>query len=326
MKRKATHRKHGLISLVIPAFNEEDSIPALYSELSPVLKSLPYTFEIIFVDDGSTDATLQTLKSLSASDKRIKVISLSRNFGHQAALTAGMDHARGKCVITMDGDLQHPPSLLPSLIGRWEEGSEVVITIRKETKDDPFLKKRLSHLFYRVINDLSRTRIHPSAADFRLLDRKVLSGLSSIRERDRFLRGLISWIGFKTTTVTYEADARYAGKTKYTWRTMIRFALDGIVSFSAAPLHLVFYTGLVVSFLSFLYALYSLYGYFFTSRMVPGWTSLLLTVLFLGGVQLVSIGILGEYLIRVYDESKGRPIYIISEITDGGTTHSPGQS
>jgi dolichol-phosphate mannosyltransferase len=213
----------------------------------------------------------------------------------------------------MDGDLQHPPSLIPTLIEKWQEGFQIVFTTREATADEPFLKRLTSKLFYRIINTFSETPVQPFAADFRLLDRAVVESLNTLKERDRFLRGLIGWLGFSAIGVSYVADARIAGTSKFTLKKMIKLALDGIVSFSAAPLHLVTYLGLIVACLSFLYGLYSLYVRFFTNSAVPGWTSLLITVLFLGGVQLISIGIVGEYLIRVYNESKQRPLYIVRD-------------
>ena len=301
------------ISIIIPVFNEVENIPLLFDNLKAVVHKLPYAFEILFVDDGSTDGTLRTIKELQERDRRIKAISFSRNFGHQAALTAGLQYATGDAVITMDGDLQHPPSLIPTLIEKWREGFQIVYTTRESTVDEPFLKKITSRLFYRIINAFSDTHVQPFAADFRLLDRSVVNSLNTLEERDRFLRGLISWMGYSTTGVPFTADARVAGTSKYSTGKMMKFALDGILSFSAAPLHLVTYLGLIVSFLSFLYGFYSIYAYFFTSLTIPGWTSILVAVLFLGGVQLISIGFVGEYLIRIYQEVKGRPLYIVRE-------------
>ena len=306
-----THRK--LLSIVIPVFNEEENLPVLYDQLRSVLTKLPYEMELIFIDDGSTDKTLTIIGTLASKDRRVKALSFSRNFGHQAALVAGLEHASGDAVITMDGDLQHPPALIPDLLRAWEKGAEVVQTIRAETAGEPFFKHATSRAYYRIINAFSDTKVPPFSADFRLLDRRVVATLNRIPERDRFLRGLISWVGFRTILIPYRADARFAGTSKYTIRRMLGLAVDGILSFSAAPLHAVTAMGLIVSFLSFCYGIYSLYAYFFTSQTVPGWTSLLVTVLFLGGVQLVSIGVLGEYLIRVYNETKGRPVYILRE-------------
>jgi polyisoprenyl-phosphate glycosyltransferase len=313
-KRSASRKRTKTVSIAIPVFNEAENIPILFDHLKPVLDSLPFTFEILFVDDGSTDETYTKIKELQRRDRRVKAISFSRNFGHQAALTAGLQYATGDAVITMDGDLQHPPSLIPTLLERWTEGFRIVYTTREATADESFFKKSTSRLFYRIINAFSDTPVQPFAADFRLLDRTVVDSLNTLKERDRFLRGLIGWMGFPSIGIPYQADERAAGTSKYSTRKMIKLAVDGILSFSAAPLHLVTYLGLAVSFLSFVYGLYSIYAYFFTNLTIPGWTSLLVTVLFLGGVQLFSIGFLGEYLIRVYNEAKGRPPYIIQEI------------
>lgn len=314
MKKNSPSRKNSKsVSIAIPVFNEEENIPVLFDRLKTILRELPYTFEILFIDDGSTDGTYLTIKDLQQRDRRVKALSFSRNFGHQAALTAGLQYATGDAVITMDGDLQHPPSLIPTLIEKWQEGFQIVYTTRESTVGEPFLKKITSRLFYRIINAFSDTHVQPFGADFRLLDRSVVNSLNTLEERDRFLRGLIGWMGYSATGVPFTADARVAGTSKYSTRKMMKFALDGILSFSAAPLHLVTYLGLIVSFLSFLYGFYSIYAYFFTSLTIPGWTSILVAVLFLGGVQLISIGFVGEYLIRIYNEAKGRPLYIIKD-------------
>ena len=314
MKKSAPPRKSSpLVSIVIPVFNEAESIPLLVDELNSVLKVLPYNFEIIFVDDGSTDQSFDLVRELQQNDRRIKALSFSRNFGHQAALTAGLQYAWGNAVITMDADLQHPPSLIPSLLEKWGEGYKIVFTTREATADEPFLKKLTSRMFYRLINAFSETPVQTFGADFRLLDQSVVKNLNTLEERDRFLRGLIGWMGYPSIGVPFTAGPRAAGTSKYSTRKMFKLALDGLLSFSAEPLHFVTYLGLLVSFLSFLYGVYSIYAYFFTSRTIPGWTSILVTVLFLGGVQLISIGFLGEYLIRVYNEAKGRPLFIIKD-------------
>ncbi len=313
VKKNKTSRRNPTISIVIPVFNEVESLPILFDEVKKVLSGLPYTFEILFVDDGSTDGTYLGIADLQQVDRRIKAISFSRNFGHQAALTAGLQYATGDAVITMDGDLQHPPSLIPKLIEKWREGSQIVYTTRESTADESWFKRATSRLFYRLINAFSDTQIHTYAADFRILDRAVVNSLNRLEERDRFLRGLIGWMGYSSVGIPYTADARAAGTSKYTTKKMIKFAVDGILSFSAAPLHLVTYLGIVVSLFSFLYGLYSIYAYFFTSLTIPGWTSLLVTVLFLGGIQLISIGLVGEYIIRIYNEAKGRPLYIVKD-------------
>jgi glycosyltransferase involved in cell wall biosynthesis len=313
VKKNQRSRKNPTISIVIPVFNEVETVPILFDHLKRVLLPLPFDFEILFVDDGSTDGTYLAIKDLQKRDRRVKALSFSRNFGHQAALTAGLQYASGDAVITMDGDLQHPPSLIPTLIEKWNEGFEIVYTTRESTADESFFKKMTSRLFYRIINAFSETPVQPFAADFRLLDRAVVKSLNTLEERDRFLRGLIGWLGFSAVGVPYTADPRAAGTSKYTTRKMIKLAFSGIISFSAAPLHLVTYLGITASFLGFLYGIYSLYVRFFTNDTVQGWTSLVIVILFLGGVQLISVGILGEYLIRVYDETKRRPVYIVRD-------------
>ncbi len=313
VKKTQPSRKNLSLSIVIPVFNEVESIPILFDQLRKVLHGLPFNFEILFVDDGSTDGTYLAIRDIQQRDRRVKALSLSRNFGHQAALSAGLQYASGNAVITMDGDLQHPPSLIPTLIEKWREGFEIVYTTRESTADESLFKKMTSRLFYRIINLFSETPVHPFAADFRLLDRSVVRSLNTLEERDRFLRGLIGWLGFSTVGVPYTADPRAAGKSKYSVGKMIKLALNGIISFSSAPLHLVTYLGIVASILGFLYGVYSLYVRFFTNDTVQGWTSLVILILFLGGVQLISIGILGEYLIRVYDETKRRPLFIVRD-------------
>ena len=300
------------LSIVIPVYNEQGSIPELYWRLSSVLSSLSHSYEILFIDDGSTDGALQEIQKLSLSDPKVKAINFSRNFGHMIALSAGLDFAEGSAVITMDGDLQHPPELIPKLIEQWKGGAEVVNTVRKETKGTGVFKNVTAGLFYWLINRIAKINLTASAADYRLIDRKVVETLKQIRERSRFLRGLISWVGFKQAFIEYEADSRFAGKTKYSAGRMFSFALDGITSFSAFPLRLSTYLGLIVALLSFLYILYAVYVRVFTRQAIEGWASVLVTVLFIGGVQLIFLGIIGEYLSRVYDETKQRPLYIVS--------------
>lgn len=297
------------LSLVIPVFNEAENILPLHTRLTKVLK---HSSEIIFIDDGSTDNSLQVITALHQQDNKVKAVSFSRNFGHMAALTAGLDIASGDAVITLDADLQHPPELIPELVKQWENGAEVVNTIRKETKGAGQLKGLTANLFYWLINRIARIDLPAGGADYRLLDRKAVDYLKRLRERSRFLRGLISWIGFRQTCVEYEADARTAGKSKYSFGKMFSFALDGITSFSAVPLRISTYLGLTVAGLSFFYILYAVYIRLFTDRAIEGWTSVLVTVLFIGGIQLIFLGVIGEYLSRVFEEAKQRPLYIIS--------------
>ncbi|MFA4843513.1 MAG: glycosyltransferase family 2 protein [Candidatus Margulisiibacteriota bacterium] len=297
------------LSLVIPVFNEAENLLPLHARLAKVLKN---SYEIIFIDDGSTDNSLQVITTLHNQDFKVKAVSFSRNFGHMAALSAGLDVAQGDAVIMLDADLQHPPELVPELVRQWENGAEVVNTIRQETKGAGQLKGLTAGLFYWLINRIAKINLPAGSADYRLLDRKVVDTLKNVRERSRFLRGLISWIGFRQTFVEYEAEARTAGQSKYSFGKMFSFALDGITSFSAVPLRLSTYLGLAVAGLSFLYILYAVYIRLFTSRAIEGWTSVLVTVLFIGGIQLIFLGVIGEYLSRVFEETKQRPLYIIS--------------
>lgn len=307
---KAGHMSHFRVSAVIPAFNEQDTIKALTERLVPLLSKYG-EYEIMFVDDGSGDRTLEVIQSLAAQDDHIKYLSFSRNFGHQAALKAGFSHVTGDCVISLDADLQHPPELIDRMIEKWKEGYEVVYTVREESEDISFFKKATSAAFYKCINSIANINVDRGAADFRLLDRSVVDVLRDIHESSLFIRGMISWMGFRQCSIPYKADSRVAGKSKYTFLRMVMFALNGITSFSVKPLHLATVFGSVISILAFAYGMFALYMSIFTERTISGWTSLILSVLFLGGVQLLMIGILGEYLGRVFIETKKRPNYII---------------
>lgn len=307
----ASRKKKRLISVVIPVFNEEESLPTLLEELKTILKTLPYTFEILFIDDGSTDSSLGLLRSFRKKDARMKILSFSRNFGHQAALRAGLDFARGDAVITMDADLQHPPRVLPAMIEKWNEGFDIVYTVRESTKGVSRLKEFSARWFYRVMNWIGNIHVPPNTPDFRLLSRGVVNELRKLHERALFLRGLVQWVGFRQASVSFTAEMRRAGKVKYSFFTMVRFAMSGITAFSNAPLMMAFFLGITASFFSFLYALYVVYMRIFTTESIPGWAGTLFAILFLGGVQLVTIGIIGIYLGRLYEEVKQRPRYII---------------
>lgn len=300
-----------LFSVVVPIFNEEEVLSPFYERLKNVMNSLNGDYEIIFVNDGSTDHSMDELLKLRQSDSRVKIIEFSRNFGHQIAITAGLDHTNGQAIIIMDGDLQHPPEIIPKLIQKWKERFELVYTVRKETKDASFFKNLSASVFYSLMNKIGDIQIPKHGADFRLVDRKVLESLKLLRERSRFMRGLFNWVGYSQTSVEFEADARYAGATKYSLKRMIQFALDGITSFSSFPLRISTYFGFLVSAMSFLYAAFAIYARLFTQIALPGWTSILVAVLFLGGIQLITIGLLGEYIGRIYDEVKQRPLYLI---------------
>lgn len=307
------------VSVVIPVYNEKQNLSELYQRLSKVLKSTGKKYEIIFINDGSTDNTSECIEQICKEDSSVKLIELSRNFGHMIALTAGLDFAKGHCICTMDGDLQHPPELIPELIKLWEQGYEIVNTIREDTPDISLFKRKSSQLFYWIIGKISSTEITTNAADFRLLDKKVVESLKNMREHARFLRGLVGWLGFKKTHIRFKADPRFAGKPKYSLRRMVSFAIKGIVSFSVIPLRFATLMGFLVSVISFLYATYAIYlRLFLKDAVIRGWTSVLASILFLGGIQLIAIGILGEYIAKIYEEVKKRPLYIIRRVIEMG--------
>lgn len=304
-----------LVSVVCPAFQEEEVLPLFHRELAEVLDTLEdeYRFEVVYVDDGSRDGTLDALRALAAGDRRVRYLSLSRNFGHQAALTAGLEHARGDAVISMDADLQHPPAVLPRLLERWRAGYEVVITVRDDDDRLGWFKRFSSHAFYRVLSALSATEIRVAASDFRLTSRRALQALLQLREQHRFLRGMVQWVGFPATEIAFAPDARRAGQSKYTLRRMLRLAGDGFYSFSLLPLRLPFYLGALVLLAGLAHA-----GWF-VARLLGGAAPALATHYptflgeLVGGGMLVGLGVLGEYVGRIYEQVKGRPLYLVKE-------------
>ncbi len=300
------------LSIVIPVYNEEENIPEIYRRLKNVLEQVANDWEIIFVDDGSRDNSAGVIRQINVADPRVKIIGLSTNLGHQIALTAGLDHAEGKMVITMDADLQHPPELIPQLISRYQEGAEVVQGVKLVQKKRGWLKILAAFAFYSVICKILRIQIEPNTSDFRLLSRRVVLLLREMRERHRFLRGLIPWLGFKIARVEYEAPERFAGQPKYTLRKLASLALSGVVSFSSVPLRIFFYLGLVGAFLCVGYALFAIAAKIFWEAAPSGWASLIVVITFLGSFQLIAMGIQGEYLAKVYEEIKRRPLYIIA--------------
>ncbi|WP_295649551.1 glycosyltransferase family 2 protein [uncultured Mucilaginibacter sp.] len=300
------------LSVVIPSFNEEGNIEELAARLLAVLKKLPYTYEVIFIDDGSSDGTLEKLKGLGKLDHNLFYLELSRNFGHQNALKAGYDFATGDAIVSMDGDMQHPPELIPQFTEKWEEGYDVVYSCREYQDDTTIFKTKTSDLFYSMINSLSETKLEKGTADFRLIDRKVANVLVQLNENGLFMRGLIKWLGFKQYAIHYQADARFSGKSKYTIKKMFRFAIEGITAFSVRPLYMATGIGVFFSFASLLYIPYILYSYFFRPQYeVQGWASLLATVAFFGGMHLMVLGIIGTYLGKLFMQAKQRPNYII---------------
>ncbi len=302
------------LCVVTPCFNEERSIDAFLAELQRALAQLDdIAVRVLFVDDGSTDGTLEKLRSFARLDRRIEVISLSRNFGHQAALSAGLDAAAGDAVVMLDSDLQHPPSLIPAMVARWREGFDVVSAIRRTTADAGWTKRATARAFYWLINVLSDTEVVAGAADFVLLSAAAARALRSMPERHRFLRGMVSWIGFRRTFISFDAAARSGGDTKYTWTRMMRFALDAVFSFSTVPIRLASRFGFLLALLGVVYLGYILERWWHKGHLVQGWGSLISVVLIVGGAQLVFIGLIGEYLARTYEEAKRRPLYIVRE-------------
>jgi dolichol-phosphate mannosyltransferase len=313
-----------VVSVIVPIFDEEENIEPLVDAIESVLGAAG-TYEVIFVDDGSRDGSLEILRRLVLVHEHIQYIRFSRNFGHQAALKAGLEASKGDCVITMDGDFQHPPTLLPTMIKTFEEGFDVVATKRLDPipgcANAPSLLKRItSALFYRLSNSLSETRVEPGTADFRLLSKKAKDLLLGLKEHNLYIRGAIPWLGLSTAVLEYTPEKRRYGRTKYSLAKMWALALDGITSFSIRPLRLTSIAGAIISCMGFLYAAYAFILRIFTAKTVEGWTSLLISVLIIGGIQLISIGIVGEYLGKLFMEAKGRPPFIIQETSIQNST------
>jgi polyisoprenyl-phosphate glycosyltransferase len=301
------------VSVIIPCYNEEENIPYLYKKLVEHL-SLYNSYEIIFVDDGSSDNSLEQIKSLVKIDQGIKYISFSRNFGHENAIKAGIDHSTGDCIINMDADLQHPPHEIKSLIDKWLEGFDVVYTIRSDEENMGLRNRFISRIYYKIFNQLSDTKIAETASDFRLIDKNVADVIKSLKENYIFMRALVSWVGFKQSFIYYKPNARYTGKTKYSVKKLFRLAFTGITSFSVRPLQISIFIGFIIAFLAFIYGLYVIYIVMFTTHAVHGWASITASVLFIGGLQLIMIGVIGEYLGKLFMENKRRPNYIIKEM------------
>jgi glycosyltransferase involved in cell wall biosynthesis len=300
-------------SVVIPVYNEEANIGMLYRRMTGVLEGLSPEFELLFVNDGSRDKTLLLVKELAQTDARVRYIDLSRNFGHQIAVSAGLDACRGERVVIIDADLQDPPELILEMDARMDEGFQVVYARRKKRQGESVAKLWTARLFYRLLANIASIDIPLDTGDFRIMDRKVVDVLRSMPEQNKFLRGQISWIGFRQTFVEYDRSERQGGKTGYTYAKMFRFALDGITSFSDAPLRLASWMGFVVSGVAFIALLYALYGKFISHDSEPGWASLIVSVLFLGGIQLISLGFIGEYLSRISSNVKNRPLYVVAD-------------
>ncbi|MGQ9623556.1 MAG: glycosyltransferase family 2 protein [Candidatus Caldatribacteriaceae bacterium] len=299
-------------SVVVPVFNEEEVLPATYRRLTEVMERLSAPYELIFVDDGSKDGSPKILDDFAEKDSRVRVIHFSRNFGHQAAITAGMDYARGEAIIVIDADLQDPPEVIPEMVAKWREGYEVVYGKRVVREGETFFKRSTASLFYRFLRRMTDVDIPIDAGDFRLVDRKVAEVMRLLREKNRFVRGLVSWVGFRQAPLEYVRRKRFAGTTKYPLRKMLKLAWDGITSFSNKPLKISAYLGFVLSLASFVYLLYIVIAKLLGKSTVPGWASIMVINLFFNGIILILLGVMGEYIGRVYDEAKNRPLYIVS--------------
>ena len=303
------------ISVVIPMYFEEKVVNECYNRTKNVLNKLSsYEYEIIFINDGSQDKTLELLEKIAKNDNNVKVLSFSRNFGHQAAVTAGLKFTTGDAVVIMDEDMQDPPEVIEEMVKLWEEGNEVIYAKRKVREGETKFKLFTAKMFYKMLNSLSDTEIPKDTGDFRLADKKVIEVIKQLPEHNKFLRGLFSWVGFKQIPLEYERKERFAGKTKYPLKKMIKLALDGITSFSTKPLKILGVLGIFSVLISFIILIYALISFAFNlNHLTPGWTSLMVTITFLGGIQLLSIWLISEYVGRIYDESKGRPEYIIDK-------------
>jgi len=310
---KESNKKQIDISVVVPIYNEEQIIPELYERLHKTVVQISEHYELIFINDGSEDYSLLELIKLSEQDKRVLYINFSRNFGHQIAVTAGLDVCKGKAVVIIDGDLQDPPELITNLYAKYKEGYEVVYAKRAERKGESFFKKFTAKLFYRILKRITSIHIPMDTGDFRLIDQKIVHYLKQMPEQNKFLRGQIAWLGFRQTQVLFNRDKRKYGKTGYSLGKMLHFALDGITGFSDKPIQLVTKLGFTISFISFVIILYAVYSYFVLDRTIAGWTSLIISSMFIGGVQLISIGIIGEYIGRINKNVLKRPMYIIDK-------------
>lgn len=301
------------VSVVVPCYNEVDVIPHTHARLTETLARLPYGYELLYVNDGSSDGTLDQLRAIQAGDPCVRVISLSRNFGHQVAISAGVEAASGDAVVIIDADLQDPPELIAAMLSKWRQGYQVVYGKREEREGETRFKLLTAKWFYRTLNALSDVEIPPSVGDFRLLDRRVVEALERMPERNRFVRGMVSWVGFRQCAIPYRREPRIAGHTKYPFKRMLRLAADGILSFSVVPLRLAVWLGLLTTALAAVGIAYAVILRLFTSEWVAGYTLLFVSILLIGGVQMLLLGILGEYVGRIFTESKNRPLYFVSE-------------
>lgn len=313
MEKQQNTTKAALLSLVIPAYNEEEGLAELYRRLSDVLGNMPADIEMLFVNDGSTDNTLKMLKSLRDEDARVCIVDLSRNFGKEIAMTAGIDYARGDAVVIMDADLQDPPELIPALYAQWQGGFDVVYAKRVERKGEAWLKRTTAYLFYRFMRRFTNVDLPEDTGDFRLLSRRAVESLKKLREHHRFMKGLFAWIGYPQIAVPFNRDPRYTGYSKWNYIRLWNFAIEGITSFTIAPLKISTYLGLLTAVSALIYAVFVIVKTLIFGDPVPGYPSLMVVILFLGGIQLFTLGIIGEYLGRMFNETKHRPLYILKD-------------
>ena len=307
-----------LVSIVVPMFNEREVVGSFHERITTALSSaIDLDYDLIFVDDGSTDESFDIAEDLARTDPRVSVVKLSRNFGHQIAISAGLNHANGDCVVIIDIDLQDPPEMIPRMVEKWRQGFDVVYGVRTSRHGESFLKLATARAFYKLLSTISRIDIPANVGDFRLISRRVNDQLRTMREKDRYVRGLSSWVGYRQTGIEYTREERVAGTTKYPYRKMIKFALDGVTSFSTVPLRLAMWLGYATSLLAFLY-LASVFVQKLLGITVQGWATIMVAVLFLGGVQLICMGILGEYIGRIFKEIKPRPMYNFEKYVKGG--------
>lgn len=300
------------VSIVLPAYNESSNVNIVYKHLVEVFETMPYTLQILYVNDGSADDTLLHLRALAKGDSRVDYISLSRNFGHQVAVKAGYYHAIGDAVISMDCDMQHPVRLIPELLAKWEQGYDVVYTVRARDKSLSWFKRTSSSAFYKIVNTLSDIKIEEGTADFRLLDRRVADVIATMREEEPFLRGMIKWVGFRQYAIPYQPDKRVAGQSKYTFSKMLSLAISGVTSFSVRPLHLAIWIGAIFTLISLLLLPYVIWS-FVNDHAALGWSSLMLAIAFFGGIQLIVLGVVGLYIGNIFIQTKQRPLFVISE-------------
>ncbi|MBR1804505.1 MAG: glycosyltransferase family 2 protein [Muribaculaceae bacterium] len=302
------------VTIVVPCYNEEASLPLLYKSLCDVMASHPsYDWEVLMIDDGSTDGTLGQLRQLHQADSRVAYVSLSRNFGKENAMMAGFDHASGDCLVMMDADMQHPPTVIPEMLACWEQGWDDVYARRKSRGRESWLRKRLSLLFYKLLQRSSRFDVLPNVGDFRLLDRKCIDALRQLRESERYTKGMFAWIGFRKKEILFDQQDRQQGQSSWRFGSLLKLAIDGITSFTTAPLRISTIVGLVISLVAFIYMIFVLFKTLIVGEEVQGYPTLILVILFLGGIQLLSLGIIGEYLGRIFNETKRRPIYLVAE-------------